>query len=127
MEEENAAQESTISAKFGSNLEDRELVQEEQSETKNYPEGGSKRRFRGIKTDEAEISILGMGGMYRCPIVKEMQVSTVNKVLRTRNSEEEVEVLQSLASLGYLVLNNARAGHGNRRCSHCSGASCIRN
>ena len=79
------------------NLEQRMIKKGEQNEG-----------LRGSKTGETAISILGGGGDVEMPHGRKMQDSTVNKLPRTRNSEKEVEVPQSLAIWGYLVLGNAR-------------------
>ena len=56
-----------------------------------------------------------------------MRVATVNKVRRTRNSEKEVGVLQYLAILEYIGVNNAKARISENGISQCSGALRIAN
>ena len=58
-------------------------------------------------TGETDISILRWGVDVEIPPDTEMQVTTVNKVRRTRNCEKAVEVLQALAILEYIALGNA--------------------
>ena len=77
---------SAISMKGDPNLEHMELVNDEQSETmEDREEEKQNEDVEGSGADDAAISILG-GGV-GIPPDTEMQVQTVNKVLRTRSSE----------------------------------------
>ena len=90
-------------------MEDQDLAQEEQSETKNGQDGEKRNEgfwVRKLGKRRCRIYAGGGAGILRDT---EMQVSVVNKVRRTRNSETEVGVLQALAILEYLALDNTWA------------------
>ena len=89
----NACGESAISTKDGPNLEDLELAHDEQSETIKGRDAKKQSEVpEAPMADEAGISILGGCGNREIPHDAEMQVSTVNKVHRSRNGEQEVDV-----------------------------------
>ena len=87
-----------------------ELVHDEQSETVKGREGKQDEVSEESETDEAWISILGCGGNVEIPHGTEMTASSVNMVHGSRNGEKEVESLQDWAILGYVGVNNAKAG-----------------
>ena len=107
--EENEEKESVISIEGGPNLEDMELVQGEQSEAiKDIGEEKPDEVLQESKTDEKEMAILGGGGNVEMPPDTEMQVEAVNNVPNARNGGKEVEVLQDLSILEYIVVNKAK-------------------
>ena len=81
--------------------------------------------FGELKTDEAEITILGGAGV-QIPPCTEMRPASVSKVRQTRNGEEELEVFQDLAILSYIAVNNAKGRilkNGGVLCLHGQSVS----
>ena len=105
--EENEEKESAFSTKCGPDLEDTDLAHDGDLERRQIATHRRKAKiYRSRKLTRRRFRY-SEGWDVEIPPGTEMQDSSVNMAHRTRISEKEVAVLQSLAILERLVLNNA--------------------